>query len=58
MLSDVLTSSNKVARAITDLDGLMCSAKTVTDAVVRDTLRRQTEVFSSFLHKGSDLGSI
>jgi hypothetical protein len=26
--------------------------------VVRDTLRRHTELFSSFLHKGSDLSSI
>jgi hypothetical protein len=57
-LSDVLTLSNKVSKAITDLDGLLCSAKSVTDAVVRDTLRRHTQLFSSFLNKGSDLNSI
>jgi uncharacterized protein YukE len=57
-LSDVLTLSNKVSRAITDLDGLMCSANRVSDAVVRDTLRRHTQVFASFLQKGSDCASI
>jgi hypothetical protein len=30
LLSDVLISSNKVARAITDLDGLLCSASRVS----------------------------
>jgi len=57
-LSDVLTLSVKVSKAITDLDGLFCSVSSLTDAVVRDTLRRHTELSTSFLNKGSDLSSI
>jgi hypothetical protein len=57
-LTDVLTLSVKVSKAITDLDGLFCSVSSLTDAVVRDTLRRHTELFTSFVNKGSDLNSI
>ena len=57
-LSGVLTLSDKVSRAITDLDRLMCSASRVSEAEVRDTLRRHMQLFASFLLKGSDCASI
>ena len=57
-LSGVLTLSDKVSRAITDLDRLMCSARRVSEAEVRDTLRRHMQLFASFLLTGSDCASI